>query len=150
MYDKEHSHSGEVAYTAPDGTKRRFLMTSSFLRDGDLQKPNGVMVVFSDVTELARLQQQRRESSIVFAVLMICVCVYLFLWSLLRYLGIDLPGQVMTVVIEGISILMFFIILKTTSFSIRDIGLRITDARATFVPDLIITAVGLAVLVGAS
>ena len=146
VYDKEHSHSGEVDYTAPDGTRRRFLMTSSFLRGEDLQKPNGVMVVFSDVTELARLHRQRRESSIVFAVLMICVCAYLFLWSLLRYLGIDLLGQVMTVVIEGISILMFFIILKTTSFSIRDIGLRVTDPKATFVPDLVITAVGAAVL----
>ncbi len=148
VYDKVHTHSGEIDYRMPGGEKRRFRMTSSFLRGEDRQTQTGVVVLFDDVTELARLQRQRRESSIVFAVLMICVCVYLFLWSLLRYLGLELPGQVMTVVIEGISILMFFIILKTTSFSLKDIGLRITDPKATFVPDLLITAAGLAVLAG--
>ena len=147
VYDKVRPHSGDALYVAPDGTERRFHITTSFLHGEDGQTQSGIVVVFSDMTEVFRLQQQRRESSIVFAVLMICVCAYLFLWSLLRHLGIVLPGQVMTLMIEGISIIMFFIILKTTSFSIRDIGLRVTDPKATFVPDLVITAIGLAVLV---
>lgn len=145
--DKVHPHSGEAAYVRPDGTARRFRMTTSFLHGEDRQEPSGIVVVFSDITEVARLQQQRRESSIIFAVLMICVCAYLFLWSLLRYLGIELPGRFMTLMIEAISVVMFVIILKTTSFSIRDIGLRITDAKATFVPDLLIAAGGTAALV---
>ena len=41
------------------------------------------MVLFSDITEVARLQRQRREASIVFALLMIFVCLHLFLWRLL-------------------------------------------------------------------
>lgn len=49
--------------------------------------------------------------------------------------------------IEAISVLMFIIILKTTDFSIRDIGLRISDVRATFVPDILITAGGVVFLV---
>ena len=36
-------------------------------------------------------------------------------------------------------IVMFIIIIKTTSFSIRDIGLRVTNAKATFLPDILIT-----------
>ena len=105
-------------------------------------------MVFSDVTEIARLNRQRRESSIVFSVLMICICVYLFLWSLLRYLEIEPPGWVMSRMIEAISIIMFIIILKTTSFSIRDIGLRITNPKATFLPDILITIGGTILLVG--
>ena len=53
----------------------------------------------------------------------------------------------MNLVIEAISVLMFIIILKTTDFSIRDIGLRISDVRATFVPDILITAGGVVFLV---
>ena len=56
---------------------------------------------------------------------------------------------VMSLMIEGMSVLMFVIILKMTSFSIRDIGLRIANARATFVPAVWITVtVGAALVVG--
>ncbi len=146
VYDKVHAHSGEVNYVTPGGEERRFRMTSSFLRDETRQERLGVVVLFSDITEVARLQRQRREASIIFALLMIFVCVHLFLWQLLLRLGID-PRPFMTLMIEGVSLIMFFIIIKTTSFSIHDIGLRVTDARATFVPDLLITAAVAAALV---
>lgn len=147
VYDKEHAHSGEADYTARDSEIRRFSLTSSFLRSDDGVTPIGVVVLFSDVTEVARLHRQRRESSTIFAVLMICVCLYLFLWSLLRYLDAEPPGWVMNIMIEAISVVMFIIILKTTSFSIKDIGLRITNAKATFLPDILITVAGTVVLV---
>lgn len=147
VYDKESAHRGEAAYKAAGRETRHFSLTSSFLFGEEPGERAGVVVVFSDITELVRVNRQRKEASTVFAVLMICVCVYLFLWSLLRYLNIEPPGWVMNLLIEAISVLMFVIILKTTSFSIRDIGLRVTDARKTFVPSLSITAAGTAALV---
>ena len=147
VYDKEHAHSGEAPYTPPGGVERTFRLTSSFLFGEDGAERIGIVVLFSDITEVARLHRQRREASTVFAVLMICVCVYLFLWSLLRYLDAEPPGWVMNLMIEGISVVMFVIVLKATSFSIRDIGLRVTNARATFVPDILITLAGCAVLI---
>lgn len=92
VYDKEHTHSGEASYTPCGHEMRRFRLTSSFLHSEDGAKKIGIVVLFSDVTELERLHQQRRESSTIFAVLMICVCLYLFLWSLLRYLQAEPPG----------------------------------------------------------
>ncbi len=148
VYDKTRAHGGDASYTAPDGEKRRLHMTTSFLRGEDMRTQIGVVVLFSDITEIDRLHRQRRESSTVFAVLMSCVSLYLFLWSLLRYLNAEPPGWVMTMMIEAISVVMLLIILKTTSFSIRDIGLRVTDAKATFLPDVLITAAGLAAMVG--
>lgn len=142
VYDKDHTHSGEVSYQPPDQEVRQLRLTSSFLRSEDGTKQIGVVVLFSDITQIARLHRQRRESSTVFAVLMICVCTYLFLWSLLRYLNVEPPGWIMNLMIEAISVVMFVIILKTTSFSIRDIGLRVADAKATFLPDILITVVG--------
>lgn len=147
VYDKGKAHSGEAAYKAENQEIRYLNMTSSFLFSEDGTEKIGVVVVFADITALVQTNRQRREASTVFAVLMICVCVYLFLWSLLRYLNIEPPGWVMNLLIEGISILMFVVILKTTSFSIHDIGLRVTNAKKTFVPDLWITVIGTAVLV---
>lgn len=146
VYDKEHAHSGEVSYQTKK-QKKQLHLTSSFLCSEDGSEKTGVVLVMNDVTEIAQLNLKRRESSIVFAVLMICVCSYLFLWSFLRYINIEPPGQVMNLVIEGISILMFIVILKTTSFSIHDIGLRIENARATFLPDIFITLAGTFLLV---
>lgn len=147
VYDKDHTHSGEATYQAPDQDQRQFRLTSSFLRSEDGTKQIGVVVLFSDITEIAKLHRQRRESSTAFSVLMICVCAYLFLWSLLRYLNAEPPGWIMSMMIEAISVVMFVVILKTTSFSIRDIGLRITNVKATFLPDILITVVGSVVLI---
>ena len=149
IYDKENTHTGEVFHQAKNQELKSFRLISSFLYGEDGIKKIGIVVVFSDITEVAKLNRQRREASTVFSVLMICVCVYLFLWSLLRYLGIEPPGHVMSLMIEGISIIMFIIILKTTSFSIRDIGLKVVNIKKTFVPDIAITvAVSVLLVIG--
>ena len=145
IYDKENTHRGQASYRLPDGQVRQLHLTSSFLT-GEDGSSSGVVVVFTDVTEVEKLHRQRRESSIIFAVLMICVCGYLFLWSLMRYVDIEPAPWVMNLIIEGISILMFIIILKTTSFSLQDIGLKVKDVRGTFVPDIWIAAGGCAVM----
>lgn len=147
VYDKDNTHSGEASYQLPNQAERQFRLTTSFLYGEDGTQKIGVVVMFSDVTEITRLHRQRRESSTIFAIMMICVCTYLFLWSLLRHLNIEPPGWVMSVLIEAMSVVMFVVILKTTSFTIRDIGLRITNAKATFLPDILITVIGAAALI---
>ena len=147
VYDKERAHSGEAVYKAEGRELRHFNLTSSFLYGETKEKKIGIVVLFTDVTEVARLNRQRRESSTIFTVLMLCVCLYLFLWSLLRFLHIDPPTWVMGMMIEGMSIVMFFIILKTTSFSLKDIGLKVKNVKATFVPDIVITLAGAVILI---
>jgi PAS domain S-box-containing protein len=147
VYDKEHTHHGEIPYVLPSGEKRQLSLTSSFLFNDNQNTKIGVVVLFSDITEVTLLNRQRQESSTIFAVLMSCICLYLFLWSALRFLGVEPPGWVMSLMIEAISIIMFIIILKTTSFSIRDIGLKVQNARETFVPDIAITLGGCILLV---
>lgn len=147
VYDKDHAHSGEAVYKAKSKELRYFNLTSSFLYGETKEKKIGIVVLFTDVTEVARLNIQRRESSTIFAVLMICVCIYLFLWSFLRYLNVEPPAWVMSLMIEGISVVMFFIILKTTSFSLKDIGLRIKNVKATFIPNILITLAGIVILI---
>lgn len=60
------------------GNCAMFKLTSSFLYGETKENEIGIVVLFTDITEVARLNRQRRESSTIFAVLMICVCLYLF------------------------------------------------------------------------
>lgn len=150
VYDKESSHSGDVDYVSPGpgGARRTLNMTTSFLLDETSSAQTGIVVVFSDVTELEHLRLQRKESSSVFAALMGCICVYLFIIAGIGTSGVDMPKWVGTQLIQGIAVIMFLIIWKTTSFSLSDMGLRMNDARRTLVVDVGITLAGLGVLVG--
>ena len=132
VYQKDKTHSGQALYCLPNGVKKVFHMTSSFLMSEDGKESIGVVVMFMDITVTAALYQQRQESSTIFALLMICVCGYIFLWSALRFLSIEPPAWVMTKMIEAISVIMFFIILKTTSFSLKDMGIKINNYKDTF------------------
>ena len=99
VYDKENAHSGEAAYKIPGGGMKYFNMTSSFLSGESGTERVGVVVVFTDITDLVHINRQRRESSTVFAVMMTCICGYLVLWSLLRIMGIEPPGWGMRILI---------------------------------------------------
>lgn len=132
VYQKDETHNGQAVYCLPNGEKKVFHMTSSFLMSEDQQESIGVVVMFMDVTVTAALYRQRREASTIFALLMICVCGYIFFWSTLQFLAIEPPAWVMSKMIEAISIVMFFIILKTTSFSLKDMGIKINDYKDTF------------------
>ena len=146
VYDKENTHNGVARFRLSDGTVRVFHMTSSFLFSNDGEQCSGVVVVFMDVTSHAKLHRQFQEASTIFAVLMIYVCGYLFLWAGLRFLNMEPEPWVLSKVVEAIAVVMFLIILKNTSFSLKDIGLRVTNLRSVLITDSLI-ALGGTVLV---
>ena len=147
VYQKEKTHSGQALYCLPSGEKKYFHMTSSFLMSEDGTENIGVVVMFMDVTVTATLYRQRQESSTIFALLMICVCGIVFLWSALQFLKIEPPAWVMSKMIEAVSIVMFFIILKTTSFSLKDMGIKISNYKDTFGLAALISIGGTAAMV---
>ena len=147
VYDKENTHNGVARFRLADGSQRVFHMTSSFLFSEDGETCSGVVVVFMDVTSHARLHQQFKDASVIFAVLMVCVCGYMFLWSGLRFLNMEPAPWVMSLMIEGISLLMFFIILKATSFSMKEIGLQTTNLKPILITDSLIALGGVAFVV---
>ena len=149
VYDKANEHTGTISYQRKDEQMRSFRLTSSFLRGSDSGDEDGVVVVFSDVTELERMQRERNDASVVFAVTIVCVSAYLFLWSVLGFFHVNVSTEVMTHVIHVISIIMFIVILKKTSFTVADIGLRIKDPKRTFIPDIAIALGVVALMIGA-
>lgn len=149
VYDKSAAHEGVAPYRSGGGEPRRLKVTTSFLLDEEGARRMGVVVILSDVTEVERLQRQRRESSTNFAILMCGVSLFLFLWSAMVYAGIAPPPWVMTQLIHVLALIMLILSLKTTSLSLRDIGLRVENPKKTFLPSILIAVGGTAILVGA-
>ena len=138
VYEKETLHKGIVGYQTPTGQKLRFSLNTSFLLNEEGNEDVGIIIVITDVTEIEKLRQQSHDATTVFTELIVYVCLYLFFWSILRYFHAELPTWQMSIIIEGIALIMFFIILKTTSFSMENAGLSLHNPKKTLLTDIAI------------
>lgn len=147
VYHKERPQTKVVPWYT-EKQKQMFRLTSSFLQNEEGGESIGVVVLFSDVTEVETLNRQRRESSVIFATMIFSVAAYLFFWSTMLWLQLDIPLWCLTWIVLFLSAVMFWIAIKNTSFSIQDIGLRLINARATLRTDILITLAGAVLLLG--
>ncbi|MCL2003941.1 MAG: CPBP family glutamic-type intramembrane protease [Oscillospiraceae bacterium] len=145
IYDKDKTHSGVVGYTR-GGVTKKLKVTSSFVFSEDKEQRLGVSVVMSDITELARLMEIRRESSIIFTVIMSVLTMFLFLWRVLDGAIPDLSPATFTLMIEGFGLIGMVIILKATSLRLGA-ELRLENPWRQMRPFVIISAAGVLALV---
>lgn len=115
----------EFAYWQIDGTKKYLeISVIPLYSDEEQSDLSGFLFQIVDITDRKRLLQHEHDCAHIFAGLIICISLYLFTWSLLRFtLRIYLKTSSYTLMIEGISILLFFDILLFTSISFRDLGI---------------------------
>lgn len=84
----------------------------------------GMMVLIEDATDTLLLRQHEHDCAYIFAGLILCISIYLAVWSLCRYtLHMPLNTSHYTRMIEGITFLLFLEIAFFTSFSLQEIGL---------------------------
>lgn len=84
----------------------------------------GMMILIEDVTDTLLLRQHDHDCAYIFAGLIFCISIYLATWSLCRFtLHMPLGTKHYTLMIEGITFLLFLEIAFFTSFSLREIGL---------------------------
>lgn len=84
----------------------------------------GMMLLIEDVTDAHNLKQHERDCALLFAGIVICITMYLSAWSLLRFtLHIPLDTSSYTLMIEGMTLILFLEILFFTSFSLKEIGI---------------------------
>lgn len=109
----------------------------------------GMLVLIEDVTERYRLKQLEHDSAYIFAGIIFCISIYLSAWSLIRFtLKIPLSTDYYTLIIEGITFLLFLEILFLTSLSMRDIGLvpKISTLKKNTAETILIAVIACAVL----
>lgn len=147
VYDKENAHKGQVDYTRPDGAKQRISISTEFLRGEDGASREGVVIQFSDITELTRLQQRQKDASVVFVTVISCVCGWMFICVIWELLGRPISTHWMTQIVQLCGVIMFAFILKNTSFTVKDMGLGIKNIGKIIRLDTLIALGGLAALI---
>ncbi len=148
IYDKQSAHRGECAYLRRDGTRLQLHMVTSFLRDDAGQKNEGVVIQFTDITELARMHQKEKDASIVFVSTLIFVCAWVLLVALWEFLDRPLPAHLLTQAVTFLGACMMVFLVRTTSITWRELGLSTKNLRKVLITDSLVAAAGLALMIG--
>lgn len=125
IWKKNHkSDTSLVSYD--NGSEKKILN----LRISRIRQGSGIMLLAEDVTSTHMLKQHEKDCALIFAGLIICICVYLSAWSLIKFtLGIHLKTSVYTMVIEGIAFLLFLEVIFFTSLTFSDIGIFVRPSK---------------------
>jgi PAS domain S-box-containing protein len=132
VYQKDKKHQGTVPYIDASGAKKYMRITSSYLKNAEANDRSGIIMVIDDVTEAEMLRKKKRDSSIVFACVTACVCLYLLLLAVLEFFKINVPTKALTQVINAMVFIFSCIIYRKTNFTVDDLGLKIRNKKSTF------------------
>lgn len=149
----KNNHKSEVSVISYDnGQEKKFLnIRISQIKKEDRQE--GILVLMEDITDARNLKKHERDCAMIFAGLIICICIYLFAWSLIKFtLKIQLKTSVYTLMIEGIAFILFLEIIFFTSMTPKDIGIFVRPSRLfkTFQTSVPIAAVVCCLLAAAN
>lgn len=111
-----------ITYVNPEGRKFTFRATTSYLKN-----PEGVggeiIITLSDITELEAIRQKSKEHVVILTLMMSGLCIWNLVYSIWNAIGQPISSTTLTKGVELIGIVMLLFILKTTSLSIRDMGI---------------------------
>lgn len=117
-----------VRYRTDEGIKHlnigiNLIQTQDTELDEESPFP-GMIILIEDMSDKFALRQHERDCAFIFAGLVICISIYLSVWSLLRFtLHMYLKSSTYTFIIECMTFAIFLEIVFLTSFSMSDIGL---------------------------
>jgi membrane protease YdiL (CAAX protease family) len=119
IYDKDAKSVGEATYY--DGGRHTDLQISSSYYSDEETGEDGVVVILTDVTELNRVKKQKEEGARLFTIGLSVVAVYLVIWQILESF-MDPPNPLMTRIMEGCALFIFFGAIKWTTLTPSDMG----------------------------
>lgn len=144
IYERKKNHTGILHYTRPDGTMCILRMMSSFAYDEERTKVIGIILQFSDITTLQEVQQKYNDSTIVLVALLAMLAIWNFAYVIWKFTGKPIGNYGMTVIIELCGVLGSIVVLKKTSITPHDFGLKFKGVGKAIVMDSIFTAIILA------
>lgn len=124
IYDKQHKHGGELDYRRPDGSLRTFQVVTSFLFGEEGAERQGVVIQFSDITEVHQARKLQQDTVTLFVCLLGMLAVFNFASVIWVSAGEPFPSALMTVLIEITGVVLSFFILRNSPIRWEDLGLR--------------------------
>ena len=147
VYDKEKPHTGALDYTRRDGSRCRFRVTSSYLFNDDMSEKVGVVIQFSDETDISLLRRKNEDSARVFVALMSFVCVWVFNYALWDQMGQPIASSILSYGLELFGAFIFFFIWRFTSITFADMGLQLRGTGRYIAIDAAFSAAALLLLI---
>lgn len=146
IYDKQKSHGGELEYVCPDGEKRVFHVLTSYLFSNDCTEKMGVVIQFSDITELSQTHRLHRNSALLFICLLGVLSFFIFFTVIWQSLGRPFPASIITILIEITGFTLVATQYRNFNMSLENMGFRIRGCGKYLVIDSIATAFILGVM----
>lgn len=149
IYDKYHTHSGTVRYICPSGLERYFNITTSVARENDQSQVFGIILQFSDITDLHKEQIKHDDSIKILVALITMLSIWNFVYIVWMLTGQPISSSAMTIIIEVIGVIGAVFILKYTSITVADLGLGITNLKSSIIFNSILTVSMLVLMIAA-
>ncbi len=147
VYDKSVSHSGTATYTRPDGSLRYLSVNTSYAFSDDGTKKLGVILRFSDITELQEAKIKHDDSIKVLVGVIGMLAIWDYVFAIWENMGEPISSNVLTVIIEGIGVLASLFALRYTSITVAEFGLGTRNLKRAVLVDSTLTAAVMCTLV---
>ena len=120
VYNKTQHNQSKVTYTTQSGRKYCFHMTASFFSGEE----DCVIITLADETPLEAEIRKKHDATLglIGAVMILCLCN--LATGIYQYLDMPFPKEVVSRLSEILALGLFFIMLRYTDFSVRDIGIK--------------------------
>lgn len=146
VYSRDVTHNGRVKYMTPNGYKRVFVMSSSFLENNEDSEQSQIVITLCDVTKEEEMKIKFRDSSTIFSVFLIGICGWLTLYALWEAFDRPFSKKIITHGVEVLGLILLVIIIRFSSLRWRDIGLFGENTKKTWISTLILCIIAFAVL----
>lgn len=140
LYDKSGTTVEKVPYTAPSGKRYVFLLSSSFLPGAD-EEHSELVVTLADETEAEEMKKKFNDSSTTFSTFLVGFCLWMLVYALWELLRRPIAADFMTHGVEVLGVIMLLFILRYTSLTWHELGVK-TDRIWPTVRTALIVAVG--------
>ena len=145
IYRKDATSVEKVRYMAPSGRKYVFLLSSSYL-PGESGDDAQIVITIDDETEAELMKQKLNDSSRTFSTFLFGFCIWILFYAFWEFLGRPFPSDLMTHGVELLGIVMLLFILRFTSLTWHDLGVRTDKPKETVLTALVVAACAVAFL----
>jgi membrane protease YdiL (CAAX protease family) len=122
-----------------------FLLSSSYL-PGESGDDAQIVITIDDETEAELMKQKLNDSSRTFSTFLFGFCIWILFYALWEFLGRPFPSDLMTHGVELLGIVMLLFILRFTSLTWHDLGVRTDKPKETVLTALVVAACAVAFL----
>ena len=145
FYRREETTIENVRFMAMSGKKYIFRLSSSYL-PGETEQDSQLVVTLDDITEAEKTKQKLNDSSKTFSTFLFGFCIWILFYALWEYLDRPFSADWMTHGVELLGIIMLLFIMRFTSLTWQDLGVRSDKPKVTILTALVVAICAIAFL----